>query len=277
MTSSHQQDIVDAGLDVRPLMLEKGIYVPWASRFMRFTDGKNDQRESIKKGRYVMKEIPDLTSPPNAPLMKYQTKKYLSKEERKRYYTNIDAMNLILQGIPNNIYNSVDACQDAKAIWNRVKRLMQGTKLSKRERDSRLINEFDKFSVEPAITQHFLTATNNHLHTSSNTRNQVVIQDSRVDIQSKNVGYTGNGSKNSERITGNQGNNDRNVQCYNCKEIGHYAGECLKPRIYDSKYFREQMQLSIKDEVEIHLDEEAKDFMLMNASRDEQLENSMPQ
>ncbi|GJT05555.1 hypothetical protein Tco_0840017 [Tanacetum coccineum] len=38
-------------------------------------------------------------------------------------------------------------------------------------------------------------------------RNQVVIQDGRVDIQSKNVGYTRNGSRNSRRIAGNQGNN----------------------------------------------------------------------
>ncbi|GJW48950.1 hypothetical protein Tco_0080596 [Tanacetum coccineum] len=39
-----------------------------------------------------------------------------------------------------------------------------------------------------AITQRYSTPTNNRLRTSSNTRNQVVIQDGRVDIQSKNVG-----------------------------------------------------------------------------------------
>ncbi|GJT13052.1 hypothetical protein Tco_0860094 [Tanacetum coccineum] len=50
--------------------------------------------------------------------------------------------------IRNDIYNSVDACQDAKAMWNRVKRLMQGTNLSEQERHSRLMNEFDKFSVD---------------------------------------------------------------------------------------------------------------------------------
>nr|GEY23600.1 hypothetical protein [Tanacetum cinerariifolium] len=54
-------------------------------------------------------------------------------------------MNYILQGIPNDIYNSVDACKDAKTMWNRIKRLMQGTYISKQERHSRLINEFDKF------------------------------------------------------------------------------------------------------------------------------------
>ncbi|GJV72870.1 gag-pol polyprotein [Tanacetum coccineum] len=35
---------------------------------------------------------------------------------------------------PNDIYNSVDACKTAQAMWQRVKRLMQGTNLSKHER-----------------------------------------------------------------------------------------------------------------------------------------------
>ncbi|GJW96615.1 hypothetical protein Tco_0178423 [Tanacetum coccineum] len=94
-----------------------------------------------------------------------------------------------------------------------------------------------------AITQKFSTPTNNRLRTSSNTRNQVVIQDGRIDIQSKNGGYAGNGNRNAGRqnrtLTANAGNglvqqideNDQiiqqvprtesnlvkaNVQCYNC-------------------------------------------------------------
>ncbi|GKF47223.1 hypothetical protein Tco_0137025, partial [Tanacetum coccineum] len=54
------------------------------------------------------------------------------------------------------------------------------------------------------ITQRYSTSTNIRLHTSSNTRNQAVIQNSRVDIQSKNVGYAGNGYKNAGRPNRNQ-------------------------------------------------------------------------
>ncbi|GJS75028.1 hypothetical protein Tco_0724909 [Tanacetum coccineum] len=53
-------------------------------------------------------------------------------------------MNYLLQGIPNDIYNSVDACKDAKK-WERIKRLMHGFDITKQERHSRLMNEFDKF------------------------------------------------------------------------------------------------------------------------------------
>ncbi|GJY06540.1 hypothetical protein Tco_0373594 [Tanacetum coccineum] len=51
-------------------------------------------------------------------------------------------------GTPNDIYNYVDACEDAQGMWQHVKRLMQGTDLSQQERHSRLMNEFDKFSDE---------------------------------------------------------------------------------------------------------------------------------
>ncbi|GKG08838.1 retrovirus-related pol polyprotein from transposon TNT 1-94, partial [Tanacetum coccineum] len=46
-----------------------------------------------------------------------------------------------------------------------------------------------------AITQHFLTPTNNRLRASSNTRNKAFIQDGMVKIQGKSSGYVG-GHKN---------------------------------------------------------------------------------
>ncbi|GJZ22263.1 hypothetical protein Tco_0559302 [Tanacetum coccineum] len=47
-----------------------------------------------------------------------------------------------------------------------------------------------------AISQKFSSPTNNHLRVSSNTKNQAVVQDGRVDIQTKNAGYGGNVNKN---------------------------------------------------------------------------------
>ncbi|GJR98700.1 hypothetical protein Tco_0270874 [Tanacetum coccineum] len=67
-----------------------------------------------------------------------------------------------------------------------------------------------------AMAQKFSTPTNNRLCTSSNTRNQAMIQDGRADIQTKNVGYGVNGNKNAWRKSKNQafnagnGNDDNN-------------------------------------------------------------------
>ncbi|GJR01054.1 integrase, catalytic region, zinc finger, CCHC-type containing protein [Tanacetum coccineum] len=125
-----------------------------------------------------------------------------------------------------------------------------------------------------AITQRYSTPTNNRLRTSSNTRNQAVIQDGRVDIQSKNVGYARNEyDQNVQRIPKTESTPGKtNVQCYNYNGKGHYARECPKPRVHDAKYFREQMLLAIKDEAVVHLDKEENDFMLDNAYGDNTLE-----
>ncbi|GJX00370.1 gag-pol polyprotein [Tanacetum coccineum] len=107
-----------------------------------------------------------------------------------------------------------------------------------------------------AITQHFSNPTNNHLRTSSNTLNQVIVQGDRVNIQSRNSGNDGRNIRRSyvqeEIIEGTTAI----VQCYNCSEKGHYARNCPKLRVWDSKYFMEQMLLAKQDEAGLILTDE---------------------
>ncbi|GJV61936.1 hypothetical protein Tco_1468036 [Tanacetum coccineum] len=127
------------GFEGRATLLEKESYVSWASRFLanRKEEGKLI-RYSIDNGLLGRRKVQD----PKDPSKEIdELVKDLSVEDKERYYTDIKVMNYILQGIPNDIYNYVDACQDAKAMWNRVGRLMQGTNLSEKERHSRLMNE----------------------------------------------------------------------------------------------------------------------------------------
>ncbi|GKD21028.1 integrase, catalytic region, zinc finger, CCHC-type containing protein [Tanacetum coccineum] len=49
--------------------------------------------------------------------------------------------------LPPDVYSLVNHCKAAKDIWDRVKLLMQGTKLSYQERECKLYNEFDKFTL----------------------------------------------------------------------------------------------------------------------------------
>nr|GEX66091.1 hypothetical protein [Tanacetum cinerariifolium] len=108
-----------------------------------------------------------------------------------------------------------------------------------------------------AITQNFSNPTNNRLRTSSNTRNQAVIQGDQVNIQSRNFG---NARRNNRRA-------------YVQEKVGHYARNCLKPRVRDLKYFIEQMLLAKQDEAGVILTDEQNDFLFADASRMEEIKD----
>ncbi|GKA65121.1 hypothetical protein Tco_0764828 [Tanacetum coccineum] len=63
MSTSNQQTLADLELNERPLMLERGNYIPWESRFRRFLDNKLKEGErmwnSIQNGPYVRPMIPN--------------------------------------------------------------------------------------------------------------------------------------------------------------------------------------------------------------------------
>ncbi|GJR59309.1 hypothetical protein Tco_1501471 [Tanacetum coccineum] len=59
--------------------------------------------------------------------------------------SQILVMNYLLQAIPNDIYNLVDACKTAKEKWEQIKRLMYGSDVTNHVRHSWLMDEFDKF------------------------------------------------------------------------------------------------------------------------------------
>ncbi|GJU06012.1 hypothetical protein Tco_1122442 [Tanacetum coccineum] len=77
-----------------------------------------------------------------------RTKKYaaLSAAEKIQADYDMKATNIILQGLPANIYSLVNHHRVAKDLWERVQLLMQGTSLTKQERECKLYDAFDKFT-----------------------------------------------------------------------------------------------------------------------------------
>ncbi|GJV08354.1 putative ribonuclease H-like domain-containing protein [Tanacetum coccineum] len=65
-------------------------------------------------------------------------------QEKLQDDCDVQATNIVLKGLPPDVYSLVNHCQAAKDIWDRVKLLMQGTELSYQERECKLYNEFDK-------------------------------------------------------------------------------------------------------------------------------------
>ncbi|GJZ13603.1 hypothetical protein Tco_0548833 [Tanacetum coccineum] len=75
-------------------------------------------------------------------------KKYaeLSVAEKIQADCDMKATNIILQGLPVDIYSLVNHHIVAKDLWERVQLLMQGTSLTKQERECKLYDAFDKFT-----------------------------------------------------------------------------------------------------------------------------------
>nr|GEZ10859.1 retrovirus-related Pol polyprotein from transposon TNT 1-94 [Tanacetum cinerariifolium] len=69
----------------------------------------------------------------------------LSPEEKDRYNADIRATNILLQGLPKNIYTLINHYTDAKDIWDNVKMLLEGSELTKEDRESQLYDDFEHF------------------------------------------------------------------------------------------------------------------------------------
>ncbi|GKC35417.1 hypothetical protein Tco_1047801 [Tanacetum coccineum] len=113
-SNTHQQALADAGSKTRYPMLERGSYIPWASRFRQYLNRKREIlkfcKHSIEEGPYKFKMIKPKENEPEL----LETEDNLMGDALKQYQVDIEAMNLILISIPNDIYNLVVACQTAQ-------------------------------------------------------------------------------------------------------------------------------------------------------------------
>ncbi|GJX46644.1 hypothetical protein Tco_0271834 [Tanacetum coccineum] len=119
-SKTYQQSLADAGSETRPPMLERGSYISWASRFRRYINQKRENRKWLNK---VLDEGPyqfEMFIPNNSTVPKLQTAEDLQGDELLHYDSEMELMNLILFSIPNDIYNSVDACTSAKHMFDKT-------------------------------------------------------------------------------------------------------------------------------------------------------------
>ncbi|GKD25532.1 hypothetical protein Tco_1231746 [Tanacetum coccineum] len=72
----------------------------------------------------------------------------MTEANKKQYIADVKVMNYLLQAILNDIYNSVDACKNAKEMWERIRRFMFGFDVTNHVRHLRLMDEFDKFAAK---------------------------------------------------------------------------------------------------------------------------------
>ncbi|GJU02729.1 hypothetical protein Tco_1113067 [Tanacetum coccineum] len=112
------ENVIAARADNRPPMLDKSQYI---------INGPF---------KYGIVEVPRTpTTPASIRDMTYDD---LTEPEKIREPYDIRATNIVLQGLPQDIYNLVNHHTEAKEILDRVKLLIKGSKLSLQERESKL-------------------------------------------------------------------------------------------------------------------------------------------
>nr|GEV78376.1 hypothetical protein [Tanacetum cinerariifolium] len=65
---------------------------------------------------------------------------------------DVKATNIILRALPLEIYALVSTHKVAKDLWERIQMLMQGTSLTKQEKECKLYDAFDKFAYQKGET-----------------------------------------------------------------------------------------------------------------------------
>nr|GEX48694.1 hypothetical protein [Tanacetum cinerariifolium] len=115
--------------------------------------------------------------------------------------------------------------------------------------------------------------TNNNLKTSSNSRNKNVDTTPRYKNENQSGQFRNQRTMNVSRARENVGSpvvQQSGIQCFNCKEFGHFAKEYIKPkRVKDSAYHKEKMLLCKQAEKGVPLQAEQYDWL---ADTDEEID-----
>ncbi|GJY06408.1 hypothetical protein Tco_0373462 [Tanacetum coccineum] len=123
------EDIQCAGSDTRPPMLDRTDFASWQQRIRLYCRGKENGvniLKSIDEGPFQMGTFRETLAEGN--------------EDKDRYNADIRATNILLQGLPKDIYSLINHYTDAKDIWDNVKMLLEGSELTKEDRESQTLN-----------------------------------------------------------------------------------------------------------------------------------------
>ncbi|GJZ83139.1 hypothetical protein Tco_0648312 [Tanacetum coccineum] len=113
----------------------------------RFTGKDNGENilQSIDEGPFKMGKFKETLVDGAQGPERDRVFKDLTPEEKERHKADIRATNILLQGLPKDIYTLINHYTDPKDIWDNVKMLLEGSELTKDERESQLYDDFEHF------------------------------------------------------------------------------------------------------------------------------------
>ncbi|GKC23439.1 hypothetical protein Tco_1025589 [Tanacetum coccineum] len=127
------KDIQCASSDTRPPMLDRTDFASWQQRILLYCRGTEGPQSRSRTNRVLF-----LTS---------------HLKLRKGVQRDIRATNILLQGLPKDIYTLINHYTDAKDIWDNVKMLLEGSELTKKDRESQLYDDSKYFKDKMLLMQ----------------------------------------------------------------------------------------------------------------------------
>ncbi|GKC60094.1 hypothetical protein Tco_1087692 [Tanacetum coccineum] len=156
------EDIQCAGPDTRPPMLDRTDFASWQQRIRLYYRGKENEvniLKSIDEGPFQMGTFRETLAEGNKGALhlgpeRARVYSNLSPKDKDRNNADIRATNILLQGLPKDIYTLINHYTNAKDIWDNVKMLLEGFELIKEDRESQLYDDFEHFRQNKGETIH---------------------------------------------------------------------------------------------------------------------------
>nr|GEU94307.1 integrase, catalytic region, zinc finger, CCHC-type, peptidase aspartic, catalytic [Tanacetum cinerariifolium] len=151
-----------AGFDTRPPMLDRTDFASWKQCIRLYCQGKENRvniLKSIDEGSFQIGTVrePLVEGTEGAPYLGPKRPRVYSDlypEEKDRYNADIKATNILLQELPKDIYTIINHYTDTKDTWDNVKMLLEGSELTKEDRESKLYDDFEHFRQHKGETIH---------------------------------------------------------------------------------------------------------------------------
>nr|GEW82462.1 hypothetical protein [Tanacetum cinerariifolium] len=211
------------GADNRPPMLDKDLYDSYKIRMELYLQNRDHERmilESVENRPLIGPTVEEngVTS----------TKKYVELFAAEKIQVDCDmkVTNIILQGLPADIYSLVNHHRVAKDLWERLQLLMQG------DDSITCLNKAMAFLIAVAFSR---------------------------------ISYSGTGYKNNATSFGgnNASGQERVFKCNNCQGEGHMARKCTQPKQpRNAAWYKDKAMLAKAQKARQILDEEQLAFLV---------------
>ncbi|GKA34537.1 hypothetical protein Tco_0720966 [Tanacetum coccineum] len=146
---SNDKESSAAGTDNRPPMLVEDDYESWRIRIERYIRGKPLGKliwRSIQNGPTPHPQITITTGVGEAvtQVIRDKTDEEFDADTNKEL-ADIQAANILSQGLPRHIFNILNQTRTGKEIWDNVELLMKGSGKSLQRRQEELFDEYERF------------------------------------------------------------------------------------------------------------------------------------